>query len=75
MAVHRLNPALRTPHRKSMKSMPIISNQTLRSIDAEQSGNHHTNQAYYGHRGRSRNDTNRRFFQREIVGFDAIRNE
>lgn len=30
MAVHRLDPALRTPHRKSMKSRRIILNQTLR---------------------------------------------
>jgi hypothetical protein len=30
MAVHRLDPALRPPHRKSMKPVPIILNQTLR---------------------------------------------
>jgi hypothetical protein len=29
MAVHRLDPALRPPHRKSMKPVPIILNQTL----------------------------------------------
>jgi hypothetical protein len=32
MAVHRLDPTLRTPHRKSMKSIAIVLNQTLKSI-------------------------------------------
>jgi hypothetical protein len=32
MAVHRLNPALRTPHRKSLKSSAIVLNQTLNEI-------------------------------------------
>jgi hypothetical protein len=33
MAVHRLDPALRPPHRKSMKPVPIILNQTLTKIN------------------------------------------
>src|SRR3546814_808083 len=32
LAVHRINPALHTPYRKSMKLHEIVLNQTLRSL-------------------------------------------
>jgi hypothetical protein len=35
MAVHRLDPTLRTPHRKSMKSIAIVLNQTLNLASTE----------------------------------------